>query len=231
MCRADHCDRPRNGHLGAVSKAALPLALFLVAPSYGQSDAEPSFGSQTIADKTYIRGQVIPAETLPAATGGGRRVDLQHLARAAGRHRLRCGDTHAIGHPDLGTAGDSLHLHGDGQRHVQPGLGVAHIFRDGECAPTETHHHRGGNGSERVGRPEACGRDCEAQQRRDVRHHRQVQCKRHPRSWAPTTISSHWAPVAQSPSLPGKPAQRQCLGPFATSTWRATRRSPCALRP
>ena len=33
-------------------------------------DTAPTFGTATIADKIYVRGEAIPAETLPAATGG-----------------------------------------------------------------------------------------------------------------------------------------------------------------
>ena len=70
MSLAEDRVRRRSGYPGAAVKAALLLTLCFAARSYGQSDARPSFGSLAIADKTYTQGQAIPAEALPAATGG-----------------------------------------------------------------------------------------------------------------------------------------------------------------
>ena len=84
-------------------------------------DNEPSFGTGTVADQSWIKDHAVTTLTLPQATGGDTPLTYT-LAKTAGtptrarRGQLRRRDPAAQRHADRHPSGHGVHLHRHGQR-------------------------------------------------------------------------------------------------------------------
>lgn len=56
--------------LGVAIAAAFLMPAFVTGSNDSSSDAKPTFGLSTVADKTYFQGTAVTSETLPRASGG-----------------------------------------------------------------------------------------------------------------------------------------------------------------